>query len=104
MFPGAGGQGHLVEPKKAWERILVRSGLDDLRMHDLRRSMGSWQAATGASLTVIGKSLGHRNTSSTAIYARLNLDPVRASMERAATAMLDAGGDDISPLRSGRKA
>ena len=60
-------------------------------MHDLRRTMGSWQAAGGASLQVIGKSLGHRNTSTTEIYARLMLDPVRASMEKAGLAMVAAG-------------
>jgi integrase len=66
-------------------------GLPDLRIHDLRRSLGSWQAVTGASSYVIGKSLGHKSQQATAIYARLNLDPVRASVERATDAMLAAG-------------
>ena len=52
----------------------------------------SWQAAAGASLPIIGKSLGHHNASTTAIYARLNLDPVRQSVDRAVDAMLKAGG------------
>lgn len=75
--------------------------LHDLRLHDLRRSLGSWQAATGANLSIIGKSLGHRNVSTTAIYARLNLDPVRDAMQRATGAMLAAGqieGTGIVPL------
>jgi integrase len=59
--------------------------------HDLRRSMGSWQAINGASLAIIGRSLGHKSPQATAIYARLHLDPVRDSMERAAEAMLRAG-------------
>jgi len=62
-----------------------------LRIHDLRRTMGSWQAINGESLTVIGKSLGHKNVATTAIYARLHLDPVRASMEKATEAMFAAG-------------
>lgn len=65
--------------------------LDDLVMHDLRRSMGSWQAINGASLAIIGRSLGHKSPQATAIYARLHLDPVRDSMERAAESMLRAG-------------
>lgn len=60
---------------------------DILRLHDLRRTLGSWQAATGANSYVIGKSLGHKTQQATAIYARLNIDPVRASMERATEAM-----------------
>ena len=35
---------------------------------------------------IIGKSLNRKNPSTTAIYARLDLDPVRASVERAAEA------------------
>jgi integrase len=92
VFPGAGKTGHLVEPKKAWTRILDRAGLQDVRLHDLRRTLGSWQAATGASLPIIGKSLGHKSLSATQIYARLDLDPVRASVNKATDAMLLAGG------------
>jgi len=66
-------------------------GLPDLRLHDLRRTLGSWQAATGASLHIIGKSLGHRDAKSTEIYARLDLDPVRQAMRAATEAMMLAG-------------
>lgn len=66
--------------------------LGDLRIHDLRRTLGSWQAKTGASLSIIGKSLNHKSQATTAIYARLDLDPVRESMERATSAMLAAAG------------
>ena len=88
VFPGEGKTGHLNDPKKAWTRLLKRSGIKDLRMHDLRRTFGSWQAALGANGYIIGKSLGHKSQQSTAIYARLNLDPVRASTDRAIEAML----------------
>lgn len=64
--------------------------LTDLRIHDLRRTLGSWQATTGASLPVIGKSLNHKSQRSTMIYARLELDPVRDSVKRATASMLGA--------------
>jgi integrase len=92
VFPGCGRTGHLVEPKTAWKRILKRAGLVDLRLHDLRRSLGSWQAITGASLPIIGKSLGHKSSSSTEVYARLAMDPVRQAVNAAQNAMLVAGG------------
>jgi integrase len=63
------------------------AGFKDVRLHDLRRTFGSWQAMGGSSELLIGKSLGHRNTRSTAVYARLTLDPVRQSVERATDAM-----------------
>lgn len=99
VFPGTGKSGHLVEPKKGWKRILERAGIDDLRIHDLRRTLGSWQAKTGASMAIIGKSLNHKNHNTTAIYARLDLDPVRASVEKATNAMLEAAGVEKSTSR-----
>ncbi|MGE5609997.1 MAG: tyrosine-type recombinase/integrase [Bacillota bacterium] len=91
VFPARTGKtGYLSEPKKPWDLIRQESGLTDLRIHDLRRSLGSWQAATGANLSVIGKTLGHTNTQTTAIYARLNLDPVRESVNKATAAMMAA--------------
>ena len=88
VFPGKGKTGHLVEPKKGWSRLCKAAGIEGARIHDLRRTMGSWQAKTGASLPIIGKSLNHKNQTTTAIYARLDLDPVRSAMEKAAAAML----------------
>jgi integrase len=106
VFPGIGSSGHLVEPKKGWKRLLGRAGLEDLRIHDLRRTLGSWQAKNGASLAIIGKSLNHKSTSTTGIYARLDLDPVRESVDRATHAMLVAGGvkksADVLPLKQNR--
>lgn len=66
--------------------------MTDLRIHDLRRTLGSWQAKTGASLAIIGKSLNHKTHQATAIYARLDLDPVRQSVNTATQAMLEAAG------------
>ncbi len=87
VFPGEGASGHLADPKKAWGRILAEAGIENLRIHDLRRTLGSYQAATGASGYIIGKSLGHKSQQSTAVYARLNLDPVRESVNKATEAM-----------------
>jgi len=80
--------------------------LGDLRIHDLRRTLGSWQAKTGASLSIIGKSLNHKSQATTAIYARLDLDPVRESMQRATSAILAAAGPmqptAVTPIRQNR--
>lgn len=92
VFPSTGVTGHLVEPKKAWKRILERAGVSNLRIHDLRRTFGSWQAKTGASLTIIGKSLHHKSPSSTAIYTHLDSDPIRESVERGTNSILITGG------------
>lgn len=91
VFPsGTSKSGHIEEPKTAWKKMIGRANLTDLRIHDLRRTLGSWQAATGANSYVIGKSLGHKSHQATAVYARLNLDPVRESLNHAVKAMRSA--------------
>jgi integrase len=71
--------------------------IQNLRIHDLRRTLGSWQAKTGASMAIIGKSLNHKSQQTTAIYARLDLDPVRQSVNTATAAMLNAAGIKMRP-------
>lgn len=106
VFPALSATGHITPPKKRWQNLLQRCGIDNLRIHDLRRSLGSWQAITGASLVIIGKSLGHKSADATMIYARLNTDPVRASVSAATSAMLEAAGvknsANVLPLRAAK--
>lgn len=99
VFPGPGKAGHLTDPKKGWKRVLEKTGFGDLRIHDLRRTMGSWQARTGASLLVIGKSLNHLSSQSTAIYARLDLDPVREAVNTANSAIRESGRIDLANMK-----
>lgn len=83
--------GHLEDPKRPWRELLHRAGIKNLRLHDLRRTMGSYQAISGTSLHIIGKSLGHKSTSATQVYARLTADPIRESMQKATDRMLGIG-------------
>lgn len=90
VFPNSKSKsGHIEDPKKAWNRILRRANIENLRIYDIRRTMGSWEALTGASMLVIGKSLGHKSTSATQVYARLTNDPVRNSMEKAINTFME---------------
>ncbi|HRI32837.1 MAG TPA: tyrosine-type recombinase/integrase [Saprospiraceae bacterium] len=83
VFPGEGEGGYLKDPKRSFDRIRERMGIDDIRIHDLRRTLGSYMAIQGASLPIIGKALNHKNLNSTAIYARLSLDPVHDAVDLA---------------------
>lgn len=93
VFPSpASESGHLEDPKKAWTTLRKKAKIPDVRIHDLRRTLGSWQAALGTSLPIIAKSLGHTpGSGATEIYSQLALDPVRASVNGAVKAMLTAG-------------
>jgi integrase len=95
VFPGNGKSGHLVEVKRSWCAFRSRAGLPDLRLHDLRRSLGSWMASTGASLPVIQKTLGHASFVSTQIYARLNVDSIRADISTATKLMIAASNQKL---------
>jgi integrase len=99
VFPGRHGKGFLSDPTKPIGKVFAAAGLEGVRLHDLRRTFGSWQAAKGSSELLIGKSLGHRNTAATKVYARLTLDPVRQSVERATEAMREV----VQAARAKRK-
>ena len=88
-----------LEGVRQW---VAAAGLDpvggnmlDVRMHDLRRTLGSWATMTGAGLPIVGKILGHRSHQSSAVYARLDLDPARLAVEKAAAAMLGHAGEKL---------
>jgi integrase len=92
LFPSSGATGHLATPGHAWHRIRDRAKVHDVRIHDLRRTFGSWLAGAGFSLPMIGRALNHASPASTSVYARLNIDPVRAMMEANAQLMIGSGG------------
>ena len=74
-----------------WKIVRARAGLDDVRIHDLRHSFASRALALGESLPMIGKLLGHRRVRTTARYAHLARDSVKASAARVA----DSIGADV---------
>jgi integrase len=90
VFPAAARSGHMEAPKKQWAAFRVRAGIADVRLHDVRRTLGSFMVNTGASLAIVGKQLGHRDAKSTARYAHLELAPVRAALDRAEAALRQA--------------
>ena len=84
---------------KVWSRVREAAGLSDVRLHDLRHSFASVGAAGGLSLPVIGALLGHKHATTTARYAHLSADPLRAANDavgaKIATAM--ARRQDTAP-------
>lgn len=81
--------GHIEDLHRPWYALLKRAGIEDMRIHDLRRTFGSYQAITGASLHIIGKALGDKTTAATQVYSRLTMDPIRDSIQRGADKILE---------------
>jgi integrase len=65
-----------------WQRVRARAGLKDARIHDLRHTFASAAVAAGQGLPMIGKLLGHTQVQTTARYAHLATDPVKAAAEQ----------------------
>ncbi len=104
VFPGRDGTGHLSKPNHAiWKRILKRAGIADLRIHDLRRTLGSWMAALGATTAIIGKTLAHKDPRATKVYERLDREPVREFITQANEAILQAAYFPPAPGREGQE-
>ena len=67
--------------KKPWAAITELTGLDGLRIHDLRHSFASVGAVAGLGLPIVGKLLGHTQASTTQRYAHLDVDPLRRAAD-----------------------
>lgn len=106
VFVGKKPGHHLVNITKPWMRVRKAAAVEDVRLHDLRRTVGSWLAQAGNSLPLIGKVLNHSTVATTAIYARLAQDQARAALEQMADRMLGvaglAPGADVVSIRKGR--
>jgi len=85
------GAGHLVEIKGPWAAICKAAQLSGVRVHDLRHSYASILASAGLSLPVIGALLGHTQPQTTARYAHLFDDPLRAATERVGAIVTGSG-------------
>ena len=82
VIAGKKPESHLTDLQHPWRRIRARAELDDVRIHDLRHSFASRALALGEGLPMIGKLLGHTQVQTTARYAHLARDTVKASAAR----------------------
>lgn len=96
VFAKQDGSGPVWNLNTAWNSVLKRAGLKDLRIHDLRRSHASWQAISGVNTAIIGATLNHKDPRSTMIYARLYLEPIRTAMQQAVNSMCEAAAGSVS--------
>ncbi len=100
LFPGDSDDKPLGDIKRTWLAVCTKAGLGkmvagrdragkpaqvwegDARLHDLRHTYASILASHGLSLPIIGQLLGHTQAQTTARYAHLMDDPLRAATER----------------------
>lgn len=61
----------------AWQRIRTTAGLADVRLHDLRHTVGTYAGQTGANAFLVRDLLRHKNLAVTGRYVNRDDDPVR---------------------------
>lgn len=91
---GKSTDGHLINLHHAWNIVSGKADLTDVRLHDLRHTWASMAVASGASLPIIGRQLGHATPRTTARYAHLADDPLRQ--------LAQATGDTLSKALKGQ--
>jgi integrase len=89
VFPGDRPAASFVGIQKPWQRVRALAAIPDLRIHDLRHAFASVAVASGDSLFIVGKILGHRQASTTERYAHLAPDPAKAVADRTAERLAD---------------
>ncbi len=94
---------HYREPKTAWKTLLKNANIQDLRIHDLRRTLASVLAGQNVSLHMIANILGQSGTGATHIYARFADAPKREALSSAVNEIALAGGLVIDPIQEAYK-
>ncbi|SDJ99589.1 Site-specific recombinase XerD [Ferrimonas sediminum] len=106
VFPSdRAGSGHIVEKTGKlgfWHRITTRAGLRSedrnhtVTIHDLRRTIATWNIVRGGTLQASSKLLGHSDLSITAsTYAHLQLDQVRQELSLLSNDMVGSRNQDV---------
>ena len=65
-----------------WRRARKEAGLDDVRLHDLRHTVGSQAVARGVPLSTVARMLGHADPTMTLRYAHVGDRDLQAAAER----------------------
>lgn len=72
---------YIFDLQKPWDRIKKRSGIHNIRLHDLRHTVGSWLVQSGHSLPIVGKILNHSSHTSTQVYAHFAHDTLKEALD-----------------------
>ncbi|MBO4643845.1 MAG: site-specific integrase [Alphaproteobacteria bacterium] len=83
VFPmGDDATRHMGYPQKAWKRLKQTAGIDNLRMHDLRRTVASYECMNGENLSVVSRTLNHKTLAATQVYARVDTSAVSRALQK----------------------
>jgi len=70
--------------ERAWRRIRKKAGLEDVRLHDLRHTVGTIAGASGANAFMVRDLLGHKTLTMTGRYVSRDEDPQKTLVNQVA--------------------
>lgn len=89
--------------ENAWQRLRRRAGVEDVRLHDLRHTVGTFAAQTGVNSFAVRDLLRHASTAMTNRYVNFDNDPVRdlsnAVSARIAASLGAGKSAEVVPLK-----
>jgi integrase len=100
-----GDKGQPERRKKARPGIRDRAGIPDVRVHDLRHTIGTYAGAAGLNAFIVRDLLGHKTMAMTGRYVSRHIDPLRAAADAVAgqiAAALDGPPGEVVELPSRR--
>lgn len=82
----------IIDCDHAWARVKENAPIEDVRIHDLRRTAGSWATQAGAPTPAVGKFIGDKSINATAVYARADVSSGRMVAELVEDRFVEALG------------
>ncbi|MEH6488863.1 site-specific integrase [Hyphomonas oceanitis] len=88
FYPFIGNSGRrILDVKNTWSAIRQVSGIEDVTVHDLRHSIGTYLSSNGTSLEIIAAILGHSQLQTTRRYAHIYKERMAVELQRYSTAV-----------------
>lgn len=91
LFPGLRAGKRMVAPYRRWQAVAKAAGLDGMRLHDLRHTVGTYAHQAGGSQRVVAQLLRHKQLSTTERYTHGFNAVRRAAAVATVTALLRPG-------------
>jgi integrase len=91
--------------KAARPGIRDRAGIPDVRIHDLRHTMGTYAGGAGLNAFMVRDLLGHKTMSMAGRYVSRNADPLRAAADAVSgqiAAAMEGKPAEVVSIKGGR--
>lgn len=83
--------GHLEDIKRAWQSVLKKAEINNLRIHDLRHTLATYMIANGADAFMVKRALTHKSLQSTEVYVNPGIEHLRDKLNDTVDKMINIG-------------